>query len=153
MRVRRGEQRQQHRLEGHKGGGRDERNERSPEAQRAHERHGDEDEDAEPDCDGDRGVRNGSSRRGHRADDHVVVLSAPLELGAEAVDAEQRVVDRERQPDQDDEVLDVGRHAQRVRQRVDDRKRPADRAGREDERDQQRGGDTEHERQNEERDR
>ncbi len=77
----------------------------------------------------------------------------PRQLLAEAVDDEQRVVDRDPEPDQLDEVRDVGRHHEQVRDAVDDRQRAHDRRRGEQERHRRREGEPEHGEQDEERDR
>ena len=100
---------------------RDERHEQPAEAQGADERHRDEQERPQADRDGEPGERDGPARRLHRADDRVVARAPECELRAVPVHDEQRVVDREREPDEDDEVRDVGRHRRHVRKRIDNR--------------------------------
>ena len=75
------------------------------------------------------------------------------ELLAEAVDDQERVVDRECEPDQLDEVRHVRDHRERVRERLDDQERARDRAGGEDERDRDREREAEDGDQHQERDR
>ena len=68
---------------------------------------------------------------------------ADAELLPEAEDDEERVVDREPEPDQLDEVRHVRDHRELVREPVDDEERPGDRARREEERDRDRPRDAE----------
>jgi hypothetical protein len=77
----------------------------------------------------------------------------PVQLLAEAVDDQQRVVDRDPEPDQLDQVRDVGRHRQPVRKEVDEAERAHDRAGGEQERDRHRPRQPEHQQQDPERNR
>ena len=82
----------------------------------------------------------------HRPHDRVVLVRPRAELLAEAVDDEQRVVDRDPEADQLHEVRRVRRRLRQVRDPVDDPERARDRAGGEDERDRHRAREAEHER-------
>src|SRR5581483_2673485 len=53
-------------------------------------------------------------------------LRPARELLSEAIDDQQRVVDRDPDPDQEDQVRDVGRHRHVVGDDVDDSERPED---------------------------
>ena len=110
-----------------RGGHRDERDQEAADAERAHERDRDEEEEREPERDRRPGEDDGASCGRHRANDGVVDRVVALELLPKPVDDEQRVVDRQREADQLDEIRDVGRHHREVRDGEDESERRRDR--------------------------
>ena len=117
-----------------RGRDRDERDQESTDAHRAHERHGHEEQKAEPDRDGRAGEDHGAPGGGHGPEDRLVLRAAALQLFTEAIDDQERIVDGDPEPDELDEVRDVGRHRQVVREDEDDPQRAGDRRGSEEER-------------------
>jgi hypothetical protein len=149
----RSEHGQEDRLERQRRNDRDERHEQPGDAHRADERNRDQQEQAEADRDGRPGEDHRSARGRHRARDRLVPPEPAAELLTEAVDDEQRVVDREAEPDQGDEVRDVRRGLEQLGDAEDRGQRAGDRARREQEGDRHRERRAEEDEQNEERDR
>ena len=115
---------------------RDDREQEAADPDRADERERHEDQQREPDRDRRPGEDHRAAGRLHRPHDRRLDLQSVRQLLAEAVDDQQGVVDRDPEPDQEDQVRDVRRHGDEVRDHVDERERPEHRAGREQERDQ-----------------
>ena len=115
----RAEHREERRLEGRRRDDREEWDEEAADAERADERHGHEEQQPETDRDRRTGEENRPPGRLHRPDDRQVDVLGRSELLAEAVDDEQRVVDRKPEPDELDEVRDVAHHRDLVREEED----------------------------------
>ncbi len=126
---------EQHRLERDRAHDRDDRDQEARDAEHPDERERHRHEQREAERDGDPGEDDRSAGGLHRAYDRVVDLVAGGELLAEAVDDQERVVDRDPEADQLHEVRRVGRGGPDAGDAVDDPERPGDRAGGEDERD------------------
>ena len=126
-RQQRGQQRQRR-------GDRDERDEQPADAHRADERQRDQHQAGEPDRDRRAREEHGVAGRAHRRAQRLRRVRAAEQLLAEAVDDEQRVVDRDRDADQRDEVRHVDRRRREPCNPVHDPQRAGDRARREDER-------------------
>ena len=98
-----------HRQEGRQEGGRrddrDDRDEHAAHAHRAHERQRHEHEQAEADRHGQAREKRRAPGRAHRRDQGGVRVVVALELLAIAEDDEHRVVDRDREADQRDDVV------------------------------------------------
>ena len=122
------EHREERRLERRRRDDREEWDEEPADAERADERHGHEEQ--QPETDGDRrtGEENGPPGRLHCPDDRQVHVLGRSELLAEAVDDEERVIDREPKPDELDEVRDVAHHRHLVREEEDGAQGRGDRA-------------------------
>ena len=101
--------RQHRREEGRRGGDRDERDEHAADPHRAHERHGHEDEQPEADGHGQAREQRRAPRGGHRLDERRLRVVVHRELLAIAEHDEHRVVDRDREADQRDDVRHVDR--------------------------------------------
>ena len=97
--------------------------------------------------------RDRAPRRRNGPHDRIVDGALAVELLAEAHDHEQRVVDREPQPDQLDEVPHVGDHRDLVGDQEDHAERDRDRARGDDERDDDREGKPEERKEHEQRQR
>ena len=117
---------QERRQEGGRGGDRHERDEQPADAHRAHERQRHEDEQRQADRDGQPREERRAARRAHRLDERVVRVVVELELLAEAEDDEHRVVDRDREADERDDVrhvdamsIDVGEDPHEAERRRD----------------------------------
>ena len=145
-RQQRGEQRQ-------RGGDRDERDEQPADAHRADERQRDQHEAGQPDRDRRAGEEHRVAGRAHRRAQRLASVGAAEQLLAEAVDDEQRVVDRDRDADQRDEIGDVDRHVHLVRQQPQQPERDRHRAGGHQQRHERRRQRAEHDQQHEDRDR
>ena len=91
--------------------------------------------------------------RAHRDAQRLALVRAAHELLAEAVDHEQRVVDRDRDADQRDEVGHVDGHVHLVRQHPEQAQRDRHGAGGHQQRHERRGRRAEHDQQHEHRDR
>ncbi len=122
------EQREQRRLQRRGGRERGERHHEARDPERADERDRHREQQREPDRDREPGDEHRSARRLHRPDDRVLDARLPLRLLAEAVHDEQRVVDREAEADELDEVRHEGDEREHVRERPDDAERRGDRA-------------------------
>ena len=127
----------EHRQERERAGDGDERDHEPADPEAAHEgeRHEEHQREADPDrraAEDDRAPRSL-----HRADDGVLLRFPGPELLAVAVDDQERVVDRNAEPDEHDEVLQVRRQLHHVREEPDDRERRRDRGRSEDERQQE----------------
>ena len=146
-------QREQRRLQGQRRRDRRQRNQEAAHADRAHERERDEQEQREPDRDGGAGEDDRAPGGLHRPDDRRLDLATAAQFFSKAIDHEQRVVDRDPQPDQEDEVGHVRRGGQEVRVDVNAGERRHHRARREDERHRHRDGEAEDRKQDEHRDR
>ena len=128
-------EREQRRLQRCGGEDRHERDQEATDAHRAHERHRHEQEQRETDRDRGPGEHDRAAGGGHRPEDCVVGLAAARELFTEPIDDEERVVDRDPEPDQLHEVRHVRRHRHVVRDDVHDPERAGNRRGGEQERD------------------
>ena len=144
--------RQDGRQEGGRGGDRDERDEHAAHAHRAHERHGHEDEQPEADGHGQAREQRGAPGGGHRLDQCGVRVVVELELLAIAEDDEHRVVDRDREADQRDDVRHVDGHVHGVGEDPHEAERRGDAHEGEDERHDDAADRAEHERHHEDRD-
>ena len=124
-----------------------ERDEHAAQTHAAQQRHGDHEQGAQADRD-----RSGARDHGvpgvlHRHDDRGMVVEAVRTLLAPPVDDEQRVVDRDTEPDQRDEELDDEAHVEDVGPQEHDRERRQDRHGRDEqgnEREQRREQEQQH---------
>jgi hypothetical protein len=94
---------------------------------------------------------DGAACCGHRADDGILDGVVVLELLSKPVDDEQRVVDRQTQADELDEVGDVGSHHGGVRDGVDEPEGRRDRRACEQERERDDRGWSKHEEEDDER--
>jgi len=130
-----------------------ERDEEAADAERADERHGDEEQQRETDRNGRAGEEHRAAGRLHRADDRTVDVARGSELLAEPVDDKQRVVDGEPEPDELDEIRDIAHHRDAMRETEDDGERRGDRAGRKHERHEHGEREPEHREEHRERDR
>ncbi len=145
--------REQRGLQRRRGEDRDDRDQEPADPHRAHERERHEEQQREPDRDGEAGDDHGAAGGLHRPQHRLLDLEAAAQLLAEPVDDQQRVVDRDPDPDQEHEVRDVGRRRHVVRRDVDDPERPEDRARREQKRDRDREREPEHREQDDQSDR
>ena len=130
---------EQHGQERQRADHRHERDDEAADPEAAHERQRHEEHQREPDPDRRAAEDDRAAGRLHRAHDRVLSLATPAaaELLAIPVDDEQRVVDRDPEPDQHHEVLEVGRQLHEVREDPDDPERRGDRGRREHERDEE----------------
>ena len=144
--------RQDRRQEGGRGGDRDERDEHAAHPHRAHERHGHEDEQAEADGHGQAREQRRAPGGGHGLDQRGVRVVVDRELLAIAEHDEHRVVDRDREADQRDDVRHVDGHVHRVGEDPHEAERRGDAHEGEDERHDDPADRAEHERHDEDRD-
>ena len=149
----RAEDRQQGGQERHRGEDRDERDEQSADAHRADERQRDQHEAGEPDRHGHAREQHRVAGGAHRDAQRLALVRAAHELLAEAVDHEQRVVDRDRDADQRDEVGHVDGHVHLVRQDPQQAERDGHGARRHQQRHERRRRGAEDDQQHEHRDR
>jgi hypothetical protein len=120
---------------------------------RADERERHEDQQSQPDRDRRAREDHRPPGRLHRPDGCRLDLSPARQLLPEPVHDQQRVVDRDPDPDQEHEIGDVRRRGHEVGDHVDERQRPEHRAGREQERDRHRPAEAEDEQEDGDRDR
>ena len=114
------EQREHDREEGHSREHRDRGDDQPADAEAAHERQRHEEQQGnKADRDGRAAEHDRPARGRHRPHDRILLRVVPAQLLAEAVDDQQRVVDRDPEPDQRDEVLEVGRQLHEVREDPD----------------------------------
>ena len=146
-------EREQRRLERHRAHDRDDRDQEAGDPEHAHERERHRDQEGEPERDGEAGEDDRAARGLHRAHHRLGLGSARGELLPEAVDDQERVVDRDPEPDQLDEVRRVGGRDREVGHPVDDPERRGDRARGEEQRDRHRPRQAEDGEQHEQRDR
>jgi hypothetical protein len=146
-------EREERRLQRQRGGDRDERDQQAGEAERPDERHGHEEEERQADRDRGPGEDNRAACARHSSYDRRIRGVVLREFLAEAADDQQRVVDREPEPDQLDQVRCVRADGHELRRRVDQCQRAGDRARGEDERDCEREREPEHEGEHEQRQR
>ena len=104
----------------------DSRDEQAAEAEPADERKRHEEEQRQADRNGPTAEDHRASRRQHRRDDRLVARRPSPQLLAEAVDDEERVVDRDPEPDERDEVRQVRRQLHEVREDPDEPERGRD---------------------------
>ena len=147
------EEREQRGLQADRRGNREQRQQERAQPDRAHERNRHHQQQAQPDRYGGAGEEHGPAGRLHRAHDRLVLVVAARQLLAEAIDDQERVVDRNPEPDQLDQVDHLLRHRQPVTGEIDDSERAPDRAGREQERNPDGERDPEHGDQDDQRDR
>jgi hypothetical protein len=144
-------EREQRRKQRRGRGDRNERDQRAADSERAHERHGNEEQECQPEHNGGSREDDRAAGGGHRPRDGIVDATVPVELFAKAVDDQQRVVDRQGETDQLDEVGDIGREHGGVRDREDQCERGGDRGAGEEQRERDDRGDAQDEQEDEER--
>ena len=130
---------------------RDERDQHPADAHRADERQRDHDQGEQTDGHRRPGHDHGAAGMRHRLHERGLDLCALAQLVAEAEDHQQRVVDRDAQPDERDQELDDDRDVRDVGQDPDQRERVQDRRHRDHERHQHRRQRAEHEEEDHER--
>jgi hypothetical protein len=140
-------------LESCRGEDRDDRDQEPGHAEHAHDRQRHRDQQRQAERHRDPREHDRPASRLHRSHDRLLDLFPGRELLAEAVHDEQRVVDRDPEPDQLDEVRGVGRCRGEVSRAEDDPERAHDRAACEDDRDRDGPGEPEDRQQHEQRDR
>ena len=107
-----------------RGDDRDKRDNKACEAEGADERHRDDEDDREADGNRDAREEHRSAGTCHRGHDRVVHRSFLVrQLVSEPVHDQERIVDREPEPDELDEVRDIEHHQELVREGEDDRER------------------------------
>ena len=99
--------RERRRQEGQAPDDRDEHHADRADRHRPEDRHVDDEQPGERDHHGEAAEEHGAAGGRARDLDGVELVAAPSPLGAEARDHEQRVVDRDREPDQDDQLRRV----------------------------------------------
>ena len=149
----RAQQRDEGRQERRRRGDRDERNQHRPSAHGAHERQWHQQQQRKPDRDGETGEERRAPGGRHRCLQRGGRLLSRCELLAEAEDHEHRVVDRDREADQRDDVGDVLGHVAEVGDDPDEPERGRQRRKGESDGDDHRAQCPEHEQQHRERDR
>ena len=147
----RAERCQQRRQQRDRRGHGDERDQHPTDAHRADERQRDHDQGEQTDGHRRPGDDHGAAGMRHRLHERGLDLCALAQLVAEAEDHQQRVVDRDAQPDERDQELDDDRDVRDVRQDPDQRERIQDRRHRDHERHQHRRQRAEHEEEDHER--
>ena len=124
------EQRQERWLQRECGDDRHERNHQARKAERADERHRDDEDHREADGDGDAREDHRPPCSCHRGHDGVLDCSFLVgKLVSEPVHDQERVVDRDPESDELDEVRDIEHHQELVREGENDRQRGRCRAG------------------------
>ena len=108
-----------------------ERNQKAREPEAAHERQRHEQHQREADGDGGTAEHDRATRCLHRPRDGLFAAAPGPMLLAIAVDHEQRVVDRDPEPDQHHEVREIGRQLHEVREDPEEPERDRDRRCRE----------------------